>query len=331
MSSPPESVASSTKLMAYTAAAMYGGAALDEVITAPLPGDPAIALFPVAVAVAVVIALVLVGPRCPRWLLAGLGPLGVALIAQALVGAPTAGDAAVLYLWPVLWMSFFFRRRGAIAIVACIAVAHALVLLELPAGSGYPGRWVEVMVAASAVAVVVVMLVEHNDRLLEQLAGEARLDPLTGLLNRRGFDERAALELARARSEGTRVALATLDVDSLKHVNDACGHDVGDRVLAHTGASLAAETRDIDVVARLGGDEFVVLLPGCGAADAEAFAERVRGRLAIAEVSGLPSVHVSIGVDVALAPASIRAMRERADSALYRVKRAGGDRTIVRA
>lgn len=329
MSRSPESLASDTKLMARTAAAMYGGAALDEVITALIPGDPGLAVVPVAIAAAIVTALVLVGPRCPRWLLAGLGPLGVALIAQALAGAPTAGDAAVLYLWPVLWMSFFFRRRGAIAIVACIGVAHALVLLELPGANGYPGRWVEVMVAASAAAIVIVILVEHNDRLLERLAGEARLDPLTGLLNRRGFEERAALELARARSEGAHVALATLDVDSLKRVNDAWGHDVGDRVLARTGSLLAAESRDIDVVARLGGDEFVVLLPGGDAADAKAFAERLRRALAVKDASGLPDVHVSIGVDAALAPVGIRAMRERADSALYRVKRAGGDRTLV--
>jgi len=329
MSRSPESLAGNTKLMAYTAAAMYGGAALDEVITAPLPGDPGLAVVPVLIAAAVVIALVLVGPRCPSWLLAGLGPLGVALIAQALVGAPQAGDAAVLYLWPVLWTSFFFGRRGAVAIVTCIGVAHAIVLLALPGANGYPGRWVEVMITASAVAVVVVMLAGRSERLLRELAGEARLDPLTELLNRRGFDERAALELARARREGVWLALATLDIDSFKRVNDTWGHEVGDRVLARTGRLLASETRDIDVVARLGGDEFVVLLPGSNAADAEAFAERLRGGLALEDVAGLPNVQVSVGVDAALAPASVQAMRTRADSALYKVKRSGGDRTMV--
>jgi diguanylate cyclase (GGDEF)-like protein len=315
--------------MAYTAAAMYGGAALDEVITGSIPGDPGLAVVPVLIAAAVVVVLVLVGPRCPRWLLAGLGPLGVALIAQALVGAPRAGDAAVLYLWPVLWTSFFFGRRGAIAIVACIGVAHALVLLALPAASGYPGRWVEVMISASAVAVVVVMLGDRNDLLLSRLAGEARVDALTGLLNRRGFDERAALELARARREGAWVALATFDIDSFKLINDAWGHEVGDHVLARTGWLLACETRDIDVVARLGGDEFVALLPGADGADAEAFAERVRAVLAADHVPGLPGVQVSVGIDSALAPESSQAMRKRADAALYRVKRAGGDRTMV--
>ncbi len=315
--------------MAYTAAAMYGAAALDELITGFIPGDPSLATAPVLAAVAIVAALVLVGPRLPRWFLAALGPIGVVLIAQALVGAPQAGDAAVLYLWPVLWSSFFFGRRGAIAIVACIGVAHAIVLLALPDGSGYPGRWVEVMISASAVAVVVVMLVDRNDRLLAQLAGEARVDALTGLLNRRGFEERAALEFARAKREGGSLALATFDIDYFKRINDQRGHEVGDRVLVRTGWLLASETRNTDVVSRFGGDEFVVLLATGDAADAEAFAERVRSELAVEDGCGVPAVRVSVGIDFAVAPESIQAMHQRADLALYDIKRTGRDRIMV--
>src|SRR5256885_538315 len=106
--------------MAYTAAAMYGGATVDAAVEALLPGDPSFAVAP-AIAAAVIVALVLVvGPRLPRAALAGLGPLGVLLIAGALATTPGAGDGAVLYMWPVLWSTFFFGRRGAIGIVACI-------------------------------------------------------------------------------------------------------------------------------------------------------------------------------------------------------------------
>jgi diguanylate cyclase (GGDEF)-like protein len=315
--------------MAYTAAAMYGGATLDEVITGSIPGDPPLDLVSVAVAAVVVAALLVFGPRLPRWALACLGPLGVVLIAQAIAGAPVSGDAAVLYLWPVVWTSFFFGRRGAVAIVGFIGAAHGLALLSLAASRGYPGRWVVVMVSASVVAAVVAELSEHGERLLLRLAEEARHDALTGLLNRRGFEERAALELARARRSGEPVALAMFDLDHFKRVNDDWGHQVGDRVLARTGEVIAAHAGEADVVARLGGEEFVVLLADGSETSARTYAERVRDALVRIEEAGLPTVRVSVGIDHGPAALSIKPMQERADSALYEAKRAGRDRTRV--
>ena len=137
------------RIMAYTAAAMYGGAAFDGLIEGFLPGDPSFAITPVIVSVATVALLCLAGPHVPRRVLAPLGPLGVVLIAYAVSTTPGAGDGAVLYMWPVLWSTFYLGRRGAIVIVACVAVAHAVTLLALPATSSYPGRWVDVMVSVS--------------------------------------------------------------------------------------------------------------------------------------------------------------------------------------
>jgi diguanylate cyclase (GGDEF)-like protein len=319
----------SKKLMAYTAAAMYGGAAFDGSIEGFLPGDPSFAIAPVIGAIAIAAVLVLVGPRIPRYGLAPLGAIGVVLIAYALTATPGPGDGAVLYVWPVLWTTFFFGRRGAVSIVALVGVAHATTLLLLPAASSYPGRWVDVMISVTVVAVVVLTLVHRNDLLLTRLADEARTDALTGLLNRRGFDERASLELARARRENRSIAVVTLDVDYFKRINDEWGHEIGDRVLARTGELLAARTRDIDVAARFGGEEFVVLLPGCDSAEAEAFTERVRVALAEDDSSGLPTVRMSAGINAELAPASIETMLRRADSALYNAKRAGRDRTVI--
>ena len=193
-------LAQNKRLMAYTAAAMYGGAALDGALEGLIPGDPPFAIAPALIAALVVTYLLIGGPRLPRWALATLGPIGVVLIASALATTPGAGDGAVLYVWPVLWTTFFFGRRGAVAIVTCIALAHAVTLLSLPAASSYPGRWIDVVVAVSVLGVVVLTLVDRNDQLLMQLAEEARSDALTGLLNRRGFDERASLELTRAPS-----------------------------------------------------------------------------------------------------------------------------------
>ncbi len=315
--------------MAYTAAAMYGGAAFDGSIEGFLPGDPAFAIAPVFVAMAIAAVLALFGPRLPRWGLAPLGPIGVVLIAYALAATTGAGDGAVLYMWPVLWSTFFFGRRGAVSIVACVGVAHAVTLLALPAASSYPGRWVDVMISVSIVALVVLTLVHHNDLLLTRLADEARTDALTGLLNRRGFEERASLELARARREEQSMAVAVFDVDHFKRINDEWGHEIGDRVLARTGELMAAHTRTIDVLARFGGEEFVVLLPGCGSAEAEAFTERVRAALGRSDASGLPTVRVSAGVVAAVAPTDIDVLLQDADSALYHAKRGGRDRTVI--
>ena len=323
------SLAHDKRLIAYTAAAMYGGAALDELMTGFIPGDPPLDLFSELLAGVIVTLLVVFGPRLPRLALAALGPVGVLLIANALAGAPPTGDAAVLYTWPVIWMSFFFGWRGAAAIVATIALAHAAVLLSLPAGRGYPGRWVAVMISVSVVAAVVVRLARHNERLLARVAGEARVDALTGLANRRGFEERAVVELARARRSGAPIALAVFDVDHFKRINDELGHDVGDRVLAQVAALLARDAADIDVVARLGGDEFVALLAGCDAAEAGAFAERVRHALAAEQPQGAGQVRLSAGIDAALAPERIEAMLVRADLALYDAKRTGRDRAVV--
>ena len=322
-------LAQNKRLMAYTAAAMYGGAALDGALEGLIPGDPPFAIAPALIAALVVTYLLIGGPRLPRWALATLGPIGVVLIASALATTPGAGDGAVLYVWPVLWTTFFFGRRGAVAIVTCIALAHAVTLLSLPAASSYPGRWIDVVVAVSVLGVVVLTLVDRNDQLLMQLAEEARSDALTGLLNRRGFDERASLELTRARREDRPIAVATFDIDYFKRVNDEWGHEIGDRVLRRIGQLLTSESRDIDVVARFGGEEFVVLLPACDESDAKQLADRVRVALAEQDVSELPCVRMSAGIASSVMSDSIDTLLQRADSALYRAKRGGRDQAVV--
>jgi diguanylate cyclase (GGDEF)-like protein len=177
--------------------------------------------------------------------------------------------------------------------------------------------------------VVILTLVRRNDMLLTQLAEEARTDTLTGLLNRRGFDERASLELAHARRESRSIAVVTFDIDFFKRINDEWGHEIGDRVLVRIGELLTSRTRDIDVAARFGGEEFVVLLPGCTSSEAEAFTERMRHALVSDDSTGLPTVRVSAGILAEVAPDGVEEMLRRADSALYDAKRAGRDRVMI--
>ena len=316
------------RFMAYTASAMWGAACVDGLLEGALPHDPPFALVPVIAALVMFCLLVSVGPRLPRRCLAMLGPLGVATISYALSQAPGAGDGAVLYTMPVLWTTVFYGRKGAVGILACVAVGHAAALMLLPASSVYPGRWLDVMVSVTASAIVVLALEGRNQALLGRLAAEARTDPLTGLLNRRGLEERAIVEIAHARRDHNPIALAGFDLDYFKRINDRWGHETGDRVLVGLADLLMREARDIDTVARLGGEEFVVLLPDTDLDGARAFTDRVRDGLAAQSATGLPSIRVSAGIVSSDSPEDLSTLLQRADSALYAAKRGGRDRTM---
>lgn len=316
------------RLMAYTASAMWGAAGLDGLLEGVLPHDPPFARVPVIAALVMFCLLVTVGPRFSRRSLAMLGPLGVAAISYAVSQSPGAGDGAILYTMPVLWMTFFYGRRGAVGILACVAVGHAAALMILPSSSVYPGRWLDVMLSVAASAIVVLALESRNQALVGRLAAEARTDPLTGLLNRRGLDERATVAIAHARRDRTTVAVAGFDLDHFKCINDRWGHETGDRVLVRLGGLLKHEARDIDTVARVGGEEFVVVLPDTDLDGAGAFADRIRAGLAAAPSEDLPPARVSAGIVSSVAPEDLATLLAQADAALYDAKRAGRDRTM---
>jgi diguanylate cyclase (GGDEF)-like protein len=159
----------------------------------------------------------------------------------------------------------------------------------------------------------------------------ATTDPLTGLANRRVFDENLAREIARSHRTSAPVALVFVDVDHFKSVNDRYGHETGDEVLRHVGRALARTARAADVAARFGGEEFVLLLPGADAAAARHAAERIRGAIADAGGSPVPvtaSAGVAVGAGACLEPDQLL---RAADAALYRSKRSGRNRTTVAA
>jgi diguanylate cyclase (GGDEF)-like protein len=323
-----ERSAATKRLMIMSAAGIYGGAAFLGVVEDALPGGPSFSLLPGLVALVFVVLLLSFGTRVPFGVLAALGPVGVALIGYALGTSVGPGDAAVLYMWPVLWVAIFFGRTGSVLIVAWIGVVHGVALASLPAGEGNVDRWLDVMVSVSVVCAVVHLLSEANRKLVAQLAAEARVDQLTGVLNRRGLDERLAIELERARRENAVLGVASFDIDHFKRVNDEFGHEIGDRVLTRLGEAMRTEVRSTDVVARMGGEEFLLLLPGSDAEETGEVAERIRARFAAAD--GLPRVTVSAGVSSAVAPADGALLIAESDAALYAAKRAGRDRTVVR-
>jgi diguanylate cyclase len=154
----------------------------------------------------------------------------------------------------------------------------------------------------------------------------ARLDPLTGIANRKSFDERFAREITR-RSQGDAATVLLLwDIDNFKVINDSYGHRAGDRVLQSVAACFTAALRASDFVARIGGEEFAVLLGGLKVAEAEKIANQVR-----TAVEGLRfhfratpvRITVSCGITELHQGEAPETVFERADSALYRAKNAG--------
>jgi diguanylate cyclase (GGDEF)-like protein len=110
----------------------------------------------------------------------------------------------------------------------------------------------------------------YNALIFEEAQAASLTDSLTGLLNRRGVQQRVEEELARARRENGPLTLLLLDMDGLKHLNDTFGHHAGDRALRSVALALRSKLRPTDICARYAGDEFVVALPSCSPADAAA-------------------------------------------------------------
>lgn len=177
-----------------------------------------------------------------------------------------------------------------------------------------------------------VVQLREDHKLMES---EANFDTLTGLPNRRSFEEKLAAELEKVGSHPHSLALLMIDFDYFKSINDAFGHQAGDEVLktlaAHLNECLPASVQPSQAVcARYGGDEFSVILPGCGTAEARQFAESLRARIEGLQLEFSGSrCPLSISIGVAVIPRHTSApedLFELADRALYRAKTNGRNR-----
>ncbi len=163
----------------------------------------------------------------------------------------------------------------------------------------------------------------------ERLRALAVTDPLTGLPNRRRFEERLVAEVARARRIGAPLALVVLDLDAFKAVNDTLGHPVGDSVLRAVADALRAVSRVGETVCRIGGEEFAWLLPSADAGRALGAAERARARIEADTALRSVRVTASAGICDLETAGSGGDLVRLADAALYAAKRGGRDRSVV--
>ena len=185
----------------------------------------------------------------------------------------------------------------------------------------------------AVVALPVVTLLQRSLRHV-QLVNDARADSKTGLLNAATWERESTAEIARAVRTGTPMAVALLDIDRFKGINDTYGHLVGDQVIKEIARTLDGMLRDYDLAGRFGGEEFSLLLPQTRAVDALRIAERVRANIAGLSIiapgaTGGERVHVTVSIGVAaLDSGSKREYAElmaAADAALYRAKAGGRD------
>jgi diguanylate cyclase (GGDEF)-like protein/PAS domain S-box-containing protein len=175
--------------------------------------------------------------------------------------------------------------------------------------------------------------IDARKQAAEQLQHLADHDALSGVFNRRRFEQELERELGHAASRGGQGAVLLLDVDRFKDINDTLGHAVGDAVISRLGETFSARLRTMDVVARLGGDEFAVLLRRVDPDDAMQVADGLRElaaeRLADLPLDGIQRVTLSVGVATFGEGEEVPTPDEllsRADHAMYDAKRAGGNR-----
>jgi diguanylate cyclase (GGDEF)-like protein len=267
--------------------------------------------------------------------------------AAAVLGLITSSAILVHLSGGVIEMHFhFFVMVGVITLyqdwlpfglaLGYVVVHHGLLgtlrptdVYNHPAAWQQPWKWALIhggfVLAASVAHLVTWRLSEGQaveiSRLVNRLEGLARTDPLTGIPNRRVWDEELPRELGRARRMGTALCVAMIDLDNFKDYNDQHGHQAGDRVLREVASAWRLQVRPTDLLARYGGEEFVLLLPTCAPGDAIQIVERLR--------AVTPLVTCSVGVASWDFQESPQELVERADQALYLAKAEGRNRYVT--
>jgi len=266
-------------------------------------------------------------------------PLSAIAIGAAMIATIGAVDGitgfevriAVLYYAPVALLSWRFPSTG--FAWAAVAAAGTWVSANMlgPRAPTSVGIWVWNSSATLAAFLFVAALLSGLRQRFDQLRELSVTDALTGLLNRRGFDNALRREHARARELNRPLSLVFMDLDDLKTINDTEGHAAGDSALRLVADTLRRHAGAIEALARLGGDEFAVLLPERGAAATGAFATAVLQDLRRSAGTNGRRLTLSIGAATFDSmPAYVEDATNAADELMYESKRAGKGRVTAR-
>ncbi|MFI5253991.1 MAG: diguanylate cyclase [Candidatus Limnocylindrales bacterium] len=256
-----------------------------------------------------------------------VGPATMHLPADILAPVASAGERATDRLVVQLRSAFGLRHVLAEPLFAERAPVGVLLLSRRTTEAWTVADRELLQAAAGEVSVALERAYAH-----QAAETRARIDVLTGLPNRRHFDELADI-LAQGRRSGDALGVLMVDIDRFKALNDRYGHARGDDVLRAVGRAIAGSVRMGDTPARYGGEEFAVILRRATSEQAQMVAERIRAAVAAIDLPALGvqgTVSVSVGVAVgAERGLAVAALVERADRALYQAKRLGRDRVVV--
>jgi diguanylate cyclase (GGDEF)-like protein len=270
--------------------------------------------------------------RLPSWAFPGSCYAATLLIGLALYFSDRADSPYSFYFVLIaMFSAYFLSVRQLFLQTAFIAAVYPLVITALDATDEQPAqRWLLAIWTVIVVGVFIATLRQRMTALISRLSDAASTDPLTQLLNRRGFRDVFDLELERSRRSGRPCALLMGDLDHFKRVNDLLGHPAGDERLRKFARLLLAGKRRIDAAARMGGEEFALLLPETDEHGAYVIAERMRH--AVRDAFAPDQLALSVSFGVAAYPnhgATGDQLLQAADQALYVAKELGRDRTAI--
>ena len=235
------------------------------------------------------------------------------IVAGTLVDGGTRSPLAAVFILPVVFSATSYPLGSVIAVGATSVVGYLGVALAI--GGQPPAYEVSFAFALVCTATLSGWQAQNHKRQHRALAKASRTDPLTGCLNRRGFEERAVAVLAAMSRSRRSGAIVVLDVDKFKPVNDVFGHAAGDELLCWVVASLQETTRQGDAIGRLGGDEFALALPEVTAEEARSLSTRIGEAL---------SERAPCSFGVAMYPQDgedLETLTRRADARLYGSRR----------
>ena len=280
------------------------------------------------------VALVIVAlerSRLPAWTAEACAYL-CQLMVSCVVWAYGADSArfALFYLWFAVHAFYFLPWRRATRQLVVVAVSYAVALAAAGLGSEAAVQWALTVATLAVICTMVAVLRRRVDGLVARLAATAVTDAVTGLGNRRNFDELLEREFERARRSNQPLTLVLGDLDGFKAVNDSAGHRAGDEVLRRLAAVLEEICRRPEPPMRLGGDEFGFVLSSSDEFDGRRFAERVR--IAISQEFADDPHPVTISLGLATYPHHAPGLADlvrAADDAVYAAKDAGRNRTMI--
>ncbi len=290
-------------------------------------------LLAVAVGAAALAAIALVGyDRIPLWgFHAGTVLATVLATAAIYFWGDHAPYGPLPYLWITIYAFYFFALPAALVHMAVLGALFGIELGSRDLEWTPIDSWVATVGTLTVAGLVVAVIRDRLIGLISNLTDAARSDPLTRLLNRRGFEEAFDVEIERARRADRGLSVIVGDLDRFKDVNDRLGHAAGDEVLRRVGATIAATKRSWDVAARIGGEEFALLAPDTDEHGAYVLAERLRVEIEQTfEPAGAGPLTASFGiVSFPIHGQTGAALLRAADQALYAAKRLGRNRAVI--